>query len=187
MRPVLLSEWKVYIEIQIQLGSQSSLSISRRPNQFPITMRFIYFTLTCVLPPLATAAGSCGAPQCDESTGYLCGVCDQSDPQICTVGGVDHPCKENSIGQGGGVSSSMLSFMCLNVANFEQSCLTGVSRDAHAQPNHRVCKKISDFGIHAVLLSEPRRFPSLPIRRGLETRATFESCSDSNILPVLLE
>jgi hypothetical protein len=67
-------------------------------------MQFIYLTLAVILPAFATAAGSCGAPQCDESNGYLCGVCDPSDPQICTVGGTSHPCMENTIGQGGGVS-----------------------------------------------------------------------------------
>lgn len=47
----------------------------------------------------------CPAPQCDTSTGYLCGVCDPNDPQICTVGGTQHTCQKSVDGNGGGVSS----------------------------------------------------------------------------------
>ncbi|THW98390.1 hypothetical protein D6D13_10638 [Aureobasidium pullulans] len=65
-------------------------------------MQFIRLAFLVLLPASAIAAGPCGAPQCDETDGYLCGVCDPSDPQICTVGGVAHPCMENTIGQGGG-------------------------------------------------------------------------------------
>ncbi|KAG9524275.1 hypothetical protein KCV07_g1918, partial [Aureobasidium melanogenum] len=51
----------------------------------------------------AQSGGVCGSGPCDDEN-TLCGVCDFSDPQICTVGGTQHVCMENIVGQGGGVS-----------------------------------------------------------------------------------
>ena len=96
-----LETWVHFAFISVFISSTPLQSIDMLFSQTSVL--FVFGIATVLVA--AQEGGVCGSSACDD-TNTLCGTCDISDPQLCNVGGTQHVCMENTVGQGGGVSIS---------------------------------------------------------------------------------